>query len=396
MVNVNPEILTWARETAALDIEEAARKLGFRDSNRRTAVEKLVDLECGVTRPSSSQLAKMSQAYYQPPIVFYLQQPPKAGDRGEDFRPASQQRANHKGNAHLNLLMRDVKVSQSIIRDLLEESRGERLEFVNSSAESMGVEAVAQDIIETLDFDIGEFRAARNARDAFDYLRKQIERRGIFALLLSDLGSHHTTIPVDVFQSFAFADDLAPYVVINRQYAKSGWSFTALHEVAHLWLGKTGVSGYWSEDKTEQFCNRVAGTILFRPVDRSNLARRLSGERHCVQNEIEKAAFQMNLSREMLAYHLMLEKKISRDCWNALQGHFKRDRRQHADSKHIRRNSQFGAASYYAVRRYHLGERLIDLTRYYVSAGRLSATKAGVVLGVAPTRVHPLLFPDRI
>ncbi len=395
MIEVNPEILKWARETAALDMEEAARKLGLRDSKRRTAVEKLEDLECGVTRPSSSQLAKMSQAYYQPPIVFYLQQPPKTGDRGEDFRPEYQQRTYHKGNAHLNLLMRDVKVSQSIIRDLLEESRGERLEFVNSAAVSMGVEAVALDIIETLDFDIDKFRSASNARKAFDYIRRLIEESGIFVLLLSDLGSHHTTIPGEVFRSFTFADDLAPYIVINRQHAVSGWSFTALHEVAHLWLGKSGVSGDRSDSENERFCNQVAGTILFRPIDRSNLARRLNGECHCIRNEIEKAAGQMNLSRAMLAYLLMLDKKISRECWETLHEHFERARVQHMETDRKRRNSKFAGASYYTVRRYHLGNRLIDLTRYYVSTGQLSATKAGVVLGVAPTRVHPLLFPER-
>ena len=215
-------------------------------------------------------------------------------------------------------------------------------------------------------------------------------------LLLSDLGSHHTTIPIDVFQSFAFADDLAPYVVINRQCAISGWSFTALHEVVHLWLGKSGVSGYWNEDKIEQFCNQVAGTILFRPVDRSNLARRLNGGCQCIRKEIETAACQMNISRAMLAYLLMLDKKISRECWEILQGYFGSVRVQHMGTERKRRSSQNGGANYYAVRRYRLGNRLIDLTRYYVSTGQLSATKAGVVLGVAPTRVHPLLFPERI
>ena len=396
MVVVNPEILVWARETAALSIDEAARKLGFRDSKRRTASEKLANLESGVKHPSTSQLARMSKAYYQPPVVFYLQQPPNTGDRGEDFRPLIQRSTNVKGNAHLNFLMRDVKVSQSLIRDLLEESRTDSLSFVNSASLSMGIEAVALDIISILDFDIEAFRAASTARDAFDYLRKQIEKQGIFALLLSDLGSHHTTIPGDVFRSFAFADDLAPYVVINRQGAVSAWSFTALHEIAHLWLGKSGVSGDWSQDKFERFCNRVAGTILFRPFDRAKLARQLNGGRQCLAEEIGMAARQLNVSRVLLAYLLMLDKKISRDCWETLQGHFDRDRRQYTDTKGKRPNSQFGGANYYTVRRYHLGDRLIDLTRYYVNTGQLSVSKAGVVLGVAPTRVHPLLFPERV
>jgi len=33
-----------------------------------------------------------------------------------------------------------------------------------------------------------------------------------------------------------------PFIVINDQDARAAWSFTALHEVAHLGLGTTGVS----------------------------------------------------------------------------------------------------------------------------------------------------------
>ena len=215
-------------------------------------------------------------------------------------------------------------------------------------------------------------------------------------LLLSDLGSHHTTIPVEVFRSFAFADDLAPYIVINRQDAVSGWSFTALHEVAHLWLGKSGVSGDWSENEIERFCNQVAGTILFRPFDRAQLARKLNGGSQCVVDEVGRAAREMNVSRAVIAYLLMLDKKISQACWETLQRQFKRDSNNHITTERKRRRTQFGGANYYTIRRYQLGDRLIDLTRYYVDAGLLSATRAGVVLGVAPTSVHPLLFPDRI
>ncbi|MCY3978525.1 MAG: ImmA/IrrE family metallo-endopeptidase, partial [Chloroflexi bacterium] len=322
--------------------------------------------------------------------------PPKSGDRGKDFRPFHQQATNHKGNAHLKLLMRDIKVSQTIIRDLFEENPAKRLVFVNSSTLSTGVEAVALDIIKTLEFQIDAFRAAADFRNGFSYLRKQIEQQGIFVLLLSDLGSHHTTIPVEVFRSFAFADDLAPYIVINRQDAVSGWSFTALHEVAHLWLGKSGVSGDWSENEIERFCNQVAGTILFRPFDRAQLARKLNGGSQCVVDEVGRAAREMNVSRAVIAYLLMLDKKISQACWETLQRQFKRDSNNHITTERKRRRTQFGGANYYTIRRYQLGDRLIDLTRYYVDAGLLSATRAGVVLGVAPTSVHPLLFPDRI
>lgn len=41
MPSVKPEIMVWARKAAGLTLEEAAKKLGFQDSNRSTAAEKL-------------------------------------------------------------------------------------------------------------------------------------------------------------------------------------------------------------------------------------------------------------------------------------------------------------------------------------------------------------------
>ena len=59
MPKVNPAIMVWARETASLTQEEAARKLGLRDSSRSSAVEKLARFECGQKEPSP-RLAKMA------------------------------------------------------------------------------------------------------------------------------------------------------------------------------------------------------------------------------------------------------------------------------------------------------------------------------------------------
>ena len=53
--NINPRMLSWARETAGFSIEEAAAKLGFSNSKRVTATEKLQAFEEGhESRPAFS------------------------------------------------------------------------------------------------------------------------------------------------------------------------------------------------------------------------------------------------------------------------------------------------------------------------------------------------------
>ena len=394
MVAVNPDILIWARETAALDMEEAAKKLGFRDSKKQTAVEKLARLESGFQTPTASQLRRMSKAYYQPPIVFYLPSPPRQGDRGEDYRTVSQQKADPKGNARLNLLTRDIKAAQRLIRGVLLEDGEETLTFVNSASVAKGVEPVAHDIVKTIDFNLDAFRKERRVRGAFAYLRQQIERSRIFVLLLSDLGSHHTTIPVEVFRGFAFADDIAPFIVINRKDAVSAWSFTALHEVAHIWLGSSGVSGLYGDKVAEQFCDRVAGAILFPSADRAAMELGQQSRFDHIEKSIDVAADSMNLSRSMIAYNLWLDGYISSEIWERLRLHYAQQWAETAEHERERNKLNRGGPSYYKLRKSQLGNALVDLTRYAVSANALTPSKAAVVLGVAPTSVYPMLFPE--
>ena len=134
MPRVNPEIVIWARETAGLTQEEAAKKLGFQDSPKSSAVEKLAGVENGQREPSRPQLVRMAEQYRRPLLTFYLSKPPVTGNRGADFRtlpkdyPASDE-------ALLDALIRDIRARQSMVRVILEdedEDEAERLPFVGS------------------------------------------------------------------------------------------------------------------------------------------------------------------------------------------------------------------------------------------------------------------------
>ncbi len=75
MPAIQPKILTWARETAGLSLDEAAVALG-------TKAERLASLEAGADEPTRPLLVKMAKAYRRPLLVFYLVEPPRQGDRG--------------------------------------------------------------------------------------------------------------------------------------------------------------------------------------------------------------------------------------------------------------------------------------------------------------------------
>lgn len=393
MVAINPANLIWARETAGLSLGEAAKKLNLGDTKKHTAIEKLELLESGEKAPTRAQLNKMSEKYRQPLLAFYLRQPPRKADRGQDFRTLPQH-TDPKHNAHLDILLRNIQAGQSLVRDLLEEEAAQALLFINSANMSMGYKKVAQGIAATLRFDLKRFRAEKTASDAFAYLRERIESKGIFLLMMNDLGSHHTAIPVEVFRGFAIADPIAPFIVINKKDAKSAQSFTALHELAHLWLGSSGVSGWGeSELEIEKFCDKVAGYLLLPPRELNEIASLQNAKFEDAVKRISKFAKVRNISRAMVAYNLRLDNKISKSRWQELQERFGDDRNKQTAQEKEKRKGQAGGPNANVVHRSSLGKPLINLARRSMAAGTLTPSKAGIILGVNPRRVEAILNP---
>ena len=111
--NINPSILTWARETAGLSVDEAADRLGLSSSEKATGAEKLEAFETGEAKPTRNQLLKLASVYRRPLTTFYRNAPPRKADRGEDFRTLAGT-VPPQDNALLDALLRDVRARQDL------------------------------------------------------------------------------------------------------------------------------------------------------------------------------------------------------------------------------------------------------------------------------------------
>ena len=389
MPKIKPEIIKWARENANLSIEEAAQKLMITDGEITSAAEKLDAYEKGNKEPSRSMLLRMSKQYRQPLLTFYLDQPPVIGDRGEDFRTIPEQFFEETENAHIDVLIRDIKARQSTIREtLIDEDEEIRLDFIGKHTINNYVDTIVETIHKTLDLRLDDYRAQSSYKESFKILRQKAEAAGIFVLLKGNLGSYHSNIAVAAFRGFALSDDVAPFIVINDNDIESAWSFTLLHEMTHLVLGQTGISGASAEMQVEKFCNNIASEFLL-PATEFNSFKLSSLDFDILIKEISDYAFSKKVSSSHIAYRLHLRGDIGKQVWESLSEFYRKKWLESRLKIKEQNKEKDGAPSYYVVKRYKLGT-LVELVKRLTYAGALTTTKAGMLLDTKPLKVHRL------
>jgi Zn-dependent peptidase ImmA (M78 family) len=224
------------------------------------------------------------------------------------------------------------------------------------------------------------------------------EREGIYVLLLGDVGSWHSDIGEEVFRGFALTDDIAPIVVINDNDAATARPFTLIHELAHIWIGASGVSGPLRDipdNIIEKFCNDTASEFLLPSEELPDLSSLRNAPFNDVIEAVQGIAGRWNVSELAVAYRMNRNGWISSQMASSLFAMYvERWRTQKQREKAVRQPDEKGP-SYYVVRRHRLGAGLLDVVRRALQEEVVSYTRAGQILGVGPASVSPLLHEDR-
>ena len=376
-----------------------AHKLALATDHNATGEAKLLEMERGTLRPSRPQLCKIAKTYRRPLLTFYLTAPPQRSDRGTDFRTTGAA-VSQKDDALLDAVLRDIQARQEMLTSILEdEDELERLPFVGSCSLGDDVEQVAATIRKSLHLPEGPEGRPASADDLFKFLRAKTEALGVYVLLVGDLGSHHSAVSEEVFRGFALADPRVPFIVINDQDARTARSFTLLHELAHLYLGASGVSG--TPDpvsgnsptaKVEQFCNDVASYVL---LPRSFEPRRplalVQNNASAALRYIEHTAKSWKVSEPFVAFRLGRLGWITPEMHQQFSHTFAKRWRDQKVSTKAKTQMKEGGPDYYVVKQHRLGDALVGVVRRTVRENRLTHTKAAKILSVKPASVEPLI-----
>jgi len=285
-----------------------------------------------------------------------------------------------------------MKARQQDVLDILLESEEPPgpLPFVGSYRDSRDAEVVAKDIERVLELPLARRENLNDNSSLLRLIRNCAEEAGIYVLAEGDLGSHHTDIPPNVFRGFAFADSIAPFIVLNDNDAKAAQTFTLVHELAHLWIGDTGISNFDPFDrargnKIERFCNEVAAEFLMprREIDRAWNAYR----DYKTADAVLVISKEFSVSRAAIAHRLWKMERISGDTWWSLYGSYKKEWEAW---KAKQREQENAPPLYFAMKKSQLGRKLIATVLRSVEAGEITYTRASRILNAAPSSFEKL------
>ena len=388
--NINPEILAWAREEAGLSLSDAADQGKVSALKDKTAEQRLVEWEQGAEKPTQNQLSNIAKAYYRPILTFYLPVPPAPDAEVADFRTIADEEMG-KLPPKLRALVSKMIARQQEILELFksdddEDEAPKSIPFIGRFNVERDVGAVAKDIEDELNLPLGERRQLNDNDALLKLIRLRAEERGVFVLAQGDLGSYHTDIDPTVFRGFALADPIVPFVVLNDNDAKPAQTFTLIHELAHLWIGETGISnfdpfngrGHSTED--EKFCNSVSAEFL---MPRAEIAEIWNMRRALPLAEaIREVAREFGVSRAAAGIRLWSFGEIEDNAWWQL---FEGYKREWAEAKRRREEARDGPAPiYYPAKKSQLGGLLISTVLNALDAGQVTYTRASRILGVSP------------
>jgi len=254
-VVINPKLLTWARERSGL--------------SRTTLIHrfpKLAAWEEGTLQPTLKQLEQFSHSVHVPIGYLFLPQPIEETIPIPDFRTLSDRGVQRPSPDLLDTLYL-CQQRQDWYRDYAQMHGLPRLDFIGSATIAMDPVDVAIAIGQQLRITSIDRQQCATWTEALRQLITKAEEAGVMVMVSSIVGSNsHRKLKVKEFRGFALVDRFAPLVFLNGVDSKAAQMFTLAHELAHLWLGESGLSdteaGRLPGETIERWCNTVAAELL--------------------------------------------------------------------------------------------------------------------------------------
>ena len=367
-ITLQPDVLRWARERLRVSQDELAQKMQVRP-------ELVLEWEQS-GRISVAQADRLAQRTHTPLGFLYLTEPPEDHLPIPDFRTRS---ADTPPRPSPDLLetVEIMQRRQAWMRDELIEEDAASLDFVGAYRIDAPPRQVAAAMRNALQLSYDWASQVSTWTDALKVLRDQAEDAGVLVVFNGIVGNNtRRKLASDEFQGFALVDEYAPLIFVNSADFKAAQMFTFAHELAHLFVGETGVSIFQNlqpaPHATERFCNQTAAEFLVPKDDLNNFWH---------------TAKQANDRYQAIARHFKVSSLVAArrtlDLDLIDQDEFFRFYQEYQDTEwHTRQQDQASGGDFWSTQKWRIGPRFGTAIIRAVKEGRLLYREAYSLTGL--------------
>ncbi len=362
---MNPKLLQWARERAGLTLDGLSDRLHL-------PAEKVTSWEAGKARPTMGQAQKLASATQTPFGYLYLNEPPVEALPIPDLRTVGSSTP-----AAISSNLRDVvrEVMQKVVwytEYLQDIGAKDRIPFVGS----FDLDASVTDVAAGIEREVPRPRTANNADEFLRILTARAESAGVLVMRSGIVGNNtHRPLSVSEFRGFAVADEFAPAVFVNSADAPAARVFTLAHELAHIWIGSSGISDATPSvsRRSEVFCNAVAGEYLVPEAAFKECWR----EGFPYLSNLQRVATTFHVSRVVAARRAHALNFASLADYQSV----------YASAVDEYEDKEGTGGDFYRTARVRNGDTLSKAVVNQAMSGRLLLRDAGKLLGIQPSKI---------
>lgn len=264
----------------------------------------------GSDKPTFNQLGEIAKKLNIPFGYFFLAELPKQTFPIPHYRNVKA--GNFEPSEELLDTIKILQTRQEWVKDILIDYGQTPLPFVGCVNISTSVNETVKSIKQYLQIDKFNAKEFSNWNETFHFLIEQSEKVGIFVVINGIVGNNtHRNLDLYEFSGFVLNDEIAPFVFINNNDAKSAQIFTLAHEIAHIWLGKSASfdlrNMQASDNEIEIYCNQVAAELL---VPKDELLKVYK-----TTQDFDKLAHNFKVSQIVIVRRLLDCKLITKDMF---------------------------------------------------------------------------------
>lgn len=229
-VSVKKEIYEWAIKESQKDFEEIEDRFA-----------NIKDWILQNSSPTFRQIQSLANFLKVPLGYMFLDKPPKKNIIKSEFRSIGSKVPSISKNLQDTIFNMGRKQSwiseyrkdngwdKVISTDFIKMNKEDTVKFSKEAKEFIGVD----------EFWYKEFK---ESRDAYNFLRKKIEYKGILVMQNGIVASDtHRSLDVKEFRGFMLYDKLAPLIFVNARDSLAGKIFTLIHEYIHVLFEKEDI-----------------------------------------------------------------------------------------------------------------------------------------------------------